>query len=253
MPDAPEHPDDERLPPEVINVIKRPGSDLTLEHRTAEERERRTKMGNHTSLGAPLPVTPSGPAPEARTSVMCPAGNGEGVNRFLLSRRALLRATTAFAAAVGLNAAGTAAARRRRFWFLDRRHTGLHDFYHFVGYVSAPIALPPSPVPDFLGAVSIAPPLDSGGGLYVNMAWEVEQVLSSGRHLFRARLTNAQLDDAKTMLSERLLDDDVAGAWTRPAAAEPLLSELMPYDAAAGAWMSPADAERNHGIVIQRR
>ena len=84
-----------------------------------------------------------------------------------------------------------------RFWFLDRRHTGLHDFYHFVGYVDAPIPLPPSPVQDFVGAVSIAPPQDGGGALYVNMAWEVEQAVSSGKHLYRARLTNAQLDDAK--------------------------------------------------------
>jgi hypothetical protein len=136
---------------------------------------------------------------------------------------------------------------------LDRRHTGLHDFYHFVGYVDEPIPLPPSPVPDFVGAVSIAPPQDGGGGLYVNMAWEVEQVLSRGRHLYRARLTNAQLDDAITMRSVLLPDDDVAGAWMRPAEAESLLSELMPYDDAAGSWMNPADAERQHGIVIQRR
>ena len=153
-----------------------------------------------------------------------------GVSRFLLSRRALLRATASLAAAVGLDETGAAAERRRRFWFLDRRHTGLHDFYHFVGYVDAPIPLPPSRVPDFVGVVSIAPPKDGGGGLNLNMAWEVEQVLSSGAHLYRARLTNSQLDDSK-----------------------PLLSNLMPDDAAAGAWINPAEAERTHGIVIQRR
>ena len=181
------------------------------------------------------------------------AKGGSGVSSFLLSRRALLQATAALAAAVGLDEEEAAAERRRRFWFLDRRHTGLHDFCHFVGYVDAPIPLPPSPVQDFVGTVSIAPPQDGGGGLYVNMAWEVEQVVSSGKYLYRARLTNAQLDDAKTMLAELLPDDDVAGAWTRPAEAEPLLSDLMPYEDAAGPWMSPAEAERKHGIIIQRR
>jgi hypothetical protein len=66
--------------------------------------------------------------------------------------------------------------------------------------------------------------------LSVNLARDVEQVLSSGRHLYRVRLTNAQLDDAK-----------------------PELAGLMPDDDAAGAWMSPADAARRHGIGIHRR
>jgi len=96
--------------------------------------------------------------------------------------------------------------------------------------VNAPLLLPPSPVPDFVGAVSIAPPQDGGGALSVNLAWEVEQVLSSGRHCYRGRLTNAQLDDAKS---------ELAG--------------LMPDDDAAGAWMSPADAARRHRIGIHRR
>jgi len=151
------------------------------------------------------------------------------VSSFLLSRRAPLRVTATLAAAVGLDEAGAAAERRRRFWFLDRRHIGLHDFYHFVGYIDAPIPRPPSPVPDFVGVVAIAPPQDGGGALYVNMAWEVEQVLSSGKYLYRARLTNAQLDDAKSVLAD-----------------------LMPDDAAAGAWMNPVEAERTHGIVIRR-
>ena len=114
------------------------------------------------------------------------------MRRFLLSRATQFQATAALATAVGLDEAVEAEERRRRFWFLDRRHTGLHDFYHFVGHVDAPIPLPISPVPDFVAAVSIAPPQDGGGALYVNMAWEVEQVLSSDKHLYRARLTNSQ-------------------------------------------------------------
>jgi hypothetical protein len=153
---------------------------------------------------------------------------GVSRSRVLLSRRALLQATAALAA-VGLDEEGATAERHRRFWFLDRRQTGLHDFYHFVGYVDAPIPLPPSPVPDFVGAVSIAPPQDGGGALYVNLAWEVEQVVSSRTHRYRARLTNSQLDDAKSVLAD-----------------------LMPDGDAAGAWMRPADAERTHGIVIRR-
>jgi hypothetical protein len=96
--------------------------------------------------------------------------------------------------------------------------------------VEAPLLLPPSPVPDFIGAVSLVPPQDGGGALSVNLAWDVEQVLSSGRHRYRVRLTNSQLDDAK-----------------------PELAGLMPDDDAAGAWMSPADAARRHGIGIHRR
>jgi hypothetical protein len=154
---------------------------------------------------------------------------GPDMSRVLLSRRAFLQATAALGAAVGLDEEA-AAKRRRRFWFLDRRHTGLHDFYHFVGYVDDPIQLPPSPEQDVAGVVSIAPPTDGGGALYMNMAWEVKQVLSSGKHFYRARLTNSQIDDAKS-----------------------LLADLMPEDDAVGAWMSPAEAERIHGIVIRRR
>jgi hypothetical protein len=107
------------------------------------------------------------------------------MSRVLLSRRAFLQATAALGAAVGLDEEA-AAKRRRRFWFLDRRHTGLHDFYHFVGYVDDPIQPPPSPEQDVAGVVSIAPPKDGGGALYMNMAWEVKQVLSSGKHFYRA-------------------------------------------------------------------
>jgi hypothetical protein len=85
-------------------------------------------------------------------------------------------------------------------------------------------------VPDVTGGVSIASPQDGGGVLSVNLARDVEQVLSSGRHFYRVRHTNAQLDDAK-----------------------PELADLMPDDDAAGAWMSPADAARRHGIGIHRR
>jgi hypothetical protein len=155
---------------------------------------------------------------------------GPDMSRVLLSRRAFLQATAALGAAVGLDDEEAAAKSRRRVWFLDRRHTGLHDFYHFVGYVDDPIELPPSPVQDFAGVVSIAPTKDGGGALYMNMTWEVEQVLSSGKHLYRARLTNSQIDDAKS-----------------------LSADLMPEDDAAGAWMSPSEAERIHGIVIRRR
>src|SRR4051812_26972711 len=111
---------------------------------------------------------------------------GESVNRFQLSRRALLQAMAALSTAMGLHEEVEAEERRRRFWFLDRRHTGVRDFYHFLGYVDDPISLPASQVTDFVGAVSIAPPQDGGGALYVNIAWEVEQVLSSGTHLYRA-------------------------------------------------------------------
>jgi len=85
--------------------------------------------------------------------------------------------------------------------------------------VDAQLLLPPSPVPDFVGAVSIAPPQDGGGALSVNLAWDIEQVLSSGRHVYRVRLTNAQLDDARSELAGLMRDDAAAGAWRSPAAA----------------------------------
>jgi uncharacterized protein YjbI with pentapeptide repeats len=76
MAKALERPADDSLPPGVIEVITKPGGP-TLVVLTAEEWERRTGLGNHVSFGAPMPATPPGRAPDAGSSVTCPACQGE--------------------------------------------------------------------------------------------------------------------------------------------------------------------------------
>ena len=63
MTDSPERPAEEDLPPGVVRVFKKPGSDLALVTLTPEEWERRTGIRNHVSFGTSLPVTQ--PAPDA--------------------------------------------------------------------------------------------------------------------------------------------------------------------------------------------
>lgn len=150
---------------------------------------------------------------------------------FLLSRRTLTKAVAALMSAVALPDWALAEEEeqpRRKFWFLDQRMSGLREFFHVYGYVGREIVMGQSEIPDFHGHVTF-----NGHG-WQDFGWEVEQVLSSGKDLYRARVVTA---------SERV--DLGLNSFGLPS--------LVPDFGSAGPWMSPAEAESKHGIVIRRQ
>lgn len=153
--------------------------------------------------------------------------------QFRFSRRLLVQAGAAISAAFALPDITEAEEARRRFWFLDRRHVGLREFYHIYGNLGERINLTDvnGNKPGFEGDVS----LDAKG--WIDLGWEVEQVTTGDdRLLYRARLVHGDLIHPE--YPSKPLDRFYG-------IIQPDYSKVSP-------WMSPNEAEEKHGIIIKR-
>lgn len=151
------------------------------------------------------------------------------------SRRLLLQAGAAISAAFILpNEVVEAEETRKKFWFLDQRHTGIREFYHIYGNLGSPVNLSElnGNKPGFEGDVS----LDAEG--WINMGWEVEQVMTgNGKMLYRARLVHGDLGQSQE---------------TESAVMNNFYGVIRPNYSKVSSWMNPNEAEEKHGIIIRR-